>query len=216
MEQTHGGLHFLLSWTSQQQRILSSTPFLPKLSLLLVSVRTLPSGFLPQPSWTTSLPLEHQCSPMFCPQPPLILPEHPHPELWLQPKGDTFQPLAGQFSTSTSKPPCPILHLPFFSRNVLLFSSKFPKWLAPPFTQWSSQNTDITLLHHSPEKLNFKTCCFCLQSLSHMYPSTSPALPHSPLTPTWQRPPRTPGLLCYPPAAGRVNLPRHKPNHTTS
>lgn len=52
-----------------------------KLSLLLVAVATLTFHFLSWSSWNTSLTLNNDVH-LYCLQPsPLILPEHPHPQL---------------------------------------------------------------------------------------------------------------------------------------
>lgn len=96
MEQTHGlsPPSALLNLSAGADTLIYS--FLPE---------TLPSlGFCEHTNFwfPSSVILDHfsaSRTPMltvFCPQPPLILLEHPHPELQLQPQGSMVQPLAGQ------------------------------------------------------------------------------------------------------------------------
>lgn len=120
-----------------------------------------------------------------------------------------------RFSISTPNLICPILN-PSFSQECAALSSKFPRWLTPPFTQWSSQ----IYRYHSPSLLqSFKLQImlflspkpFSYLSLSSPYPTT---LSHS-LYIAMAYQDCEPIPFRYHPAL-RINLLRHKPNHVTS
>lgn len=131
-----------------------------------------------------------------------------------------FQPRTRQFYTQVfhkhSK-----LHLSntkpiLLSQKCAALSSKFPRWLTPPFTQWSSQ----IYSYHSPSLLQlfklqimlllspkpFSYLCLSSPYLTRLSHSLYMAMAYQDCEPIPFR---------YHPAL-RINLLRHKPNHVTS